>query len=642
MHLRADVICFQEMKTSRSSLDRNVGTPDPFDGFFSFPANKGGYSGVAVYTDSRRLIPLKAEEGLSGSVQPKPPLSLDEHISYSYPCAHEMNLMPDEHGDTPSDWTSLDGEGRALVLDLGLFILINVYCPNETSDARLPFKMNYHFLLQERVNKLISEGREIIVVGDINICSTPLDHCDGYLASNAAAFYDHPARAWFRDWIGPNGSMIDVLRMFWPDRKGMYTCWNTKICARETNYGTRVDYILATRGILPWIKHGDIQPSVKGSDHCPMYIDLHDEITTDAGVKLSLREVIPSPVDNGVAALPRLAARRWDEFSGKQTLLSAFFARGAKVTAAMGISDSASPGSPSTSPLQASGISSTAQSKVAGAVLQDCARTLDLPNISCESGPPRTTSSKAKSPGIPKSGSQEKQQQHIPPTPHTAPPKRKLADVSTTRAKPNKKLRNAAAGSAAGKGTLNAFFTRPSQSLSQSQSSQSPSPPSPPSQSQEHNKITDDPPLSDVDPCADDDDLCTPRPSQTTLSLAGSSATDLGFNLNPNTCPADEDSLGSKAAWSKLMAPVEPPKCNVHGEPAKLYTVNKPGPNKGKTFFLCSRPVGPGWDKGKGERPRDEVNHAYRCNFFKWAAEVKRGSSTKSDNDGDHGDTNNM
>jgi len=213
-----------EMKSSRSSLDRNVGTPDPFDGFFSFPANKGGYSGVAIYTDSRRLIPLKAEEGLSGSVQPKPPLSLEDHISRSYPCAHEMNLMPDENADIPSDWTSLDGEGRALVLDLGLFILINVYCPNETSDARLPFKMNYHFLLQERVNKLISEGREVIVVGDINICSAPLDHCDGHLASNAATFYDHPARAWFRDWIGPNGCMSDVLRMFWPDRKGMYTC----------------------------------------------------------------------------------------------------------------------------------------------------------------------------------------------------------------------------------------------------------------------------------------------------------------------------------------------------------------------------------------------------------------------------------
>ena len=52
------------------------------------------------------------------------------------------------------------------------------------------------------------------------------------------------------------------------------------------------------------------------------------------------------------------------------------------------------------------------------------------------------------------------------------------------------------------------------------------------------------------------------------------------------------------------------------------------------------RPVGPGWDKGKGERRRDEVNHAYRCKFFKWAADVKRGSVGKNDNDGDHGDKN--
>ncbi|KAL4062343.1 Endonuclease/exonuclease/phosphatase [Scleroderma citrinum] len=616
MHLQADIICFQEMKTSRSSLDRNIGTPDPFDGFFSFPANKGGYSGVAVYTNSQRLVPLKAEEGLSGTVQPKPPLNLDERISRSYPCVDEMKLTPDELGDTPSDLTSLDGEGRAIVLDLGLFVLINVYCPNETSDARLPFKMNYHFMLQERVNKLITEGREVVVVGDINVCATPLDHCDGHLASNATTFYDHPARAWFRDWIGPNGSMTDVLRTFWPGRKGMYTCWNTKICARETNYGTRVDYILATRGILPWIKHGDIQPSVKGSDHCPLYIDLHDEITTNAGVTLTLREVMPPPVDNEAAALPRIAARRWVEFSGQQTLLSTFFARGARVKVAQrGTSDSSASGSPSTSPPQASVISSIS-TEFTGAVPPDRAETLDLPNSSCDSGPSSTTSSKAKSPGIPKSGSQEQQHQ-VPQAPYTAPPKRKLTDVSTMRAKPIKKLRNAAAGSAAGKGTLDAFFTQSSsQSQSLSQLSQS--------QSQEY-IITDDPLSSDADPCA----------------ASGSLASDyqLALGLSAISHCQDNESLavssGSKAAWSKLMTPVEPPKCNVHGEPAKLYTVNKPGPNKGKTFFLCSRPVGPGYDKGKGERPRDEVNHAYRCSFFKWAAEVKRESSARNDNDDD-------
>ena len=44
-----------------------------------------------------------------------------------------------------------------------------------------------------------------------------------------------------------------------------------------------------------------------------------------------------------------------------------------------------------------------------------------------------------------------------------------------------------------------------------------------------------------------------------------------------------------KAAWSHLLAPIEAPLCDVHKEPTREYTVNKPGPNKGKRFFLCSR-----------------------------------------------------
>jgi AP endonuclease-2 len=79
------------------------------------------------------------------------------------------------------------------------------------------------------------------------------------------------------------------------------------------------------------------------------------------------------------------------------------------------------------------------------------------------------------------------------------------------------------------------------------------------------------------------------------------------------------------------MAPVQPPKCTVHGEPAKEYTVNKPGPNKGKTFFICSRPVGPGYDKGKGERLREEVDYKYRCNFFMWSANVRREALKKNE-----------
>src|SRR6201999_394972 len=111
-----------EMKTSRAAIGREIALPDSFHSFFSFPAAKGGYSGVAVYTNMRTATPLKAEEGLSGRLQPKPPLSAEERISTSYPLADGLKLVPDADEQTPSDLLDLDLEGRALALDFGLFV----------------------------------------------------------------------------------------------------------------------------------------------------------------------------------------------------------------------------------------------------------------------------------------------------------------------------------------------------------------------------------------------------------------------------------------------------------------------------------------------------------------------------------------
>ena len=219
------------MKSSRQALPRDVALPAKYCSFFSFPVVKGGYSGVATYARSSVAVPLKAEEGLSGRLQLKPPLTLEERILPSYPSVDDIEAFPDEDGNLPPTFDLLDSEGRALMLDFGLFVLINVYCPNETSDARLSFKMNYHLLLEERVRQLTAAGRDVIVVGDVNICATPLDHCDGHLPSNANAFWEHPARAWFHKWLHPNGPMVDVVRTYWPDRKGLFTCKRCYISA---------------------------------------------------------------------------------------------------------------------------------------------------------------------------------------------------------------------------------------------------------------------------------------------------------------------------------------------------------------------------------------------------------------------------
>jgi len=108
------------------------------------------------------------------------------------------------------------------------------------------------------VRRLVEdEGREVIVLGDINVCAAPIDHCEGELPSKLNGgglggglekadcegvgerrepFYSPPAREWFRNWLakpedikskGDNtgtGMMVDVIRMCWPERKGMYTC----------------------------------------------------------------------------------------------------------------------------------------------------------------------------------------------------------------------------------------------------------------------------------------------------------------------------------------------------------------------------------------------------------------------------------
>jgi AP endonuclease-2 len=220
------------MKYSRRQLDATQAVPGKYDGYFSFPVAKGGYSGVAVYTNSQKLTALRAEEGLSGAIQPKPPLTPSERVSSTYPSLERMmdHLMADDDGSVPPSLADLDKEGRGLVVDFGMFVLINLYCVADSADIRYFYKMNFYYLLQERVRILIEEeGREVIVLGDINSCPAPIDHCEGNLVKRNGEWEQFPHRVWLRNWIGPNGPLVDIVRERWPDREGMYTCENDSL-----------------------------------------------------------------------------------------------------------------------------------------------------------------------------------------------------------------------------------------------------------------------------------------------------------------------------------------------------------------------------------------------------------------------------
>lgn len=78
--------------------------------------------------------------------------------------------------------------------------------------------------------------------------------------------------------------------------------------------------------------------------------------------------------------------------------------------------------------------------------------------------------------------------------------------------------------------------------------------------------------------------------------------------------PETEEPLGkrsksfvdTKLPFARPTLDAPPPLCTAHKEPSKQFTVNKAGPNKGRKFYVCSRPVG---------HPTDPEA---KCNFFKW------------------------
>lgn len=106
------------------------------------------------------------------------------------------------------------------------------------------------------------------------------------------------------------GLFIDTFRHFYPDKTHAFTCWNTMTGARQTNYGTRIDYIFADRELVnSAFMDCIIMSDFEGSDHCPVKATLNCESITET-------------------KYPLLCTKFWPEFLGKQKKLSEFFTRG--------------------------------------------------------------------------------------------------------------------------------------------------------------------------------------------------------------------------------------------------------------------------------------------------------------------------
>lgn len=281
----ADIICFQEHKTNvAGKLSHDLSYPKGYSAFYAFPRvpKKIGYSGVVTFVKQESpWLPIAWYDGFTGCNDKK-----KVHL-------HESPFLNSNF--SLAELAALDSEGRCIITDHFHFLLLNIYFPNDSGPERSEFREKFYKAVHLRCLDLIKEhGKSLIILGDINIAYHPLDHCeyanpfklasvdirkfleeDGDVGDDTIneilkEFYSNPMRRWLADLIYNKKTWRDCFRDLHATDIEKYTCWNTQISARGTNYGTRIDTIFTSGPIELELESCDIMPKVMGSDHCPV------------------------------------------------------------------------------------------------------------------------------------------------------------------------------------------------------------------------------------------------------------------------------------------------------------------------------------------------------------------------------------
>jgi AP endonuclease-2 len=85
---------------------------------------------------------------------------------------------------------------------------------------------------------------------------------------------------------------------------------------------------------------------------------------------------------------------------------------------------------------------------------------------------------------------------------------------------------------------------------------------------------------------------------------------------------AAEKRINSSEQWGMLMRKPKIPLCEDHEEPCTSFQTKKKGPNCGRMFYICARPLGPSGGK--------EKNTQWRCRTFIWASDWQGGTGSGS------------
>jgi exodeoxyribonuclease-3 len=224
-----DILCLQEIKLSETELISPL-----FEelGYYCFwyPAQKRGYSGVAILT---KIKPNNVQYGIGNSL--------------------------------------FDDEGRILRADFDTFSILSMYFPSGSSgDVRQDLKMTFLDDFYIYIKELQKELPNLVISGDVNICHREIDIHNPKSNANSSGFLPEE-RAWVGKFL--DNGYVDSFRHF-NQEPHHYTWWSYRAGPKQKNLGWRIDYHFTTESMKNRLESAIIHPDQLMSDHCPIELNL--------------------------------------------------------------------------------------------------------------------------------------------------------------------------------------------------------------------------------------------------------------------------------------------------------------------------------------------------------------------------------
>lgn len=235
-----DILCLQEIKTQNENdfaLFR-----DKFSEIYTTFAVKKGYSGVALMTNMK---PEWVEYGFD---------RYDEEYIGEY---------------KKYEWVN---EGRIIIAKFEHIVVVTVYTPNSQDKlARLEERIAWEQVLRVFLMELQKEFEiPIVLCGDLNCAFQEID-IHNPKGNKKSAGFSKEEREEFGFIL--DAGFVDSFRLLHPDTI-KYTYWSNFRNARDRNMGWRIDYILVSESFRNMIRYSDCLEEYKGSDHCPVLMEI--------------------------------------------------------------------------------------------------------------------------------------------------------------------------------------------------------------------------------------------------------------------------------------------------------------------------------------------------------------------------------